>query len=221
MKQHLRSRSRRPESDPRPRTACRVAIATALIACPGLSHADVWPEAPHGVPEQVRPQFQEVGAPTFVTPAGDQTASSTQTPGASDSQNTDTSSDGTGSETGSVASGYMQYVGRSVGSGQCVALLQTVDPSVGLTATWRAGGDVQGNTLLQPGTMIATFDSSGRYANATDGSSHAAIYLGQNAQGIQVLDQWSDHAASVRTIRWNNASGVAADTGSQFRVITH
>ena len=43
---------------------------------------------------------------------------------------------------------------------------------------------------IAPGTAIATFDADGRYGNHTDGRSHAAIYLGQDASGIQVLDQW-------------------------------
>lgn len=120
----------------------------------------------------------------------------------------------------SVASGYEQYVGQSVGSGQCVALVQQADSSVGLTATWTQGAQVQGNTDLAPGTAIATFDGSGKYANATDGSSHAAIYLGQDAAGnIQVEDQWLGHPASVRTIR---ASGsTQANSGSAFYVIGH
>ena len=125
-----------------------------------------------------------------------------------------------GGGAGSVAGNPSKYLGQSVGSGQCVALVQAADPSVGLTRTWTQGAQVMGNTNLQPGTAIATFDGSGHYANATDGSSHAAIYLGQNAQGMQVEDQWSNHATSIRTIPWNNTSG-AANTGSAFYVISH
>ena len=119
-----------------------------------------------------------------------------------------------------VGSGFDQFAGQSVGSGQCVALVQASDAGVGLTRTWTQGSQVMGNTSLQPGTAIATFDANGHYANATDGSSHAAIYLGQNAQGMQVMDQWVGHAASVRTIPWSNTSG-AANTGSAFYVINH
>lgn len=119
----------------------------------------------------------------------------------------------------SVATGYEQYLGQKVGSGQCVALVQAADSSVGLTATWAQGSAVQGNTALAPGTAIATFNGSGKYANATDGSSHAAIYLGQNAEGMQVQDQWLGHAASVRTIAWNGSN--QASSGSAFYVIGH
>ncbi|MBV8914112.1 MAG: BPSL0067 family protein, partial [Acetobacteraceae bacterium] len=78
---------------------------------------------------------------------------------------------------------------------------------------------VQGNTSLQPGTVIATFNKASRYANALDGSSHAAIYLGQNTTGVQVLDQWAGSRAAVRTIPWHNPGGAAANTGSAFHVV--
>ena len=126
----------------------------------------------------------------------------------------------TGNTGAMVATGYDQYLGKSVGSGQCVALVQAADSDVGLTRTWTQGAGVMGNSSLQPGTAIATFDGSGHYANATNGSSHAAIYLGQNAQGIQVMDQWAGHAASIRTIPWSNTSG-SANAGSAFYVISH
>jgi len=192
----------------------RVAIVIAVVQ-PYAVWADVWPQASSGVPQQVIPQYQEVGAPTFVMPQGSQTATPQATPGCQNPGTTPVSSPGF------VASNFSQYLGQSVGSGQCVALVQAADPSVGLTATWTQGAAVQGNTSLQPGTAIATFNANGQYANATNGSSHAAIYLGQNAQGIQVEDQWSNQPASIRTIPWNNPTGTAANTGSSFYVINH
>lgn len=119
----------------------------------------------------------------------------------------------------SVATDYAQYIGHSAGSGQCVALVQAANPSIGLTRTWTCGAAVRGNTALRPGTAIATFDGSARYANAMDGSSHAAIYLGQNERGIQVMDQWAGSKAAVRTIPWTNPGGKAANTGSAFHVV--
>jgi len=192
----------------------RVAIVIAVVQ-PYAVWADVWPQASSGVPQQVIPQYQEVGAPTFVMPQGSQTATPQATPGGQNPGTTPVSSPGF------VASNFSQYLGQSVGSGQCVALVQAADPSVGLTATWTQGAAVHGNTSLQPGTAIATFNANGQYANATNGSSHAAIYLGQNAQGIQVEDQWSNQPASIRTIPWNNPTGTAANTGSSFYVINH
>ncbi|WP_216851345.1 BPSL0067 family protein [Acidisphaera sp. L21] len=118
-----------------------------------------------------------------------------------------------------VATDIDRFMGRSVGSGQCVALVQAANPDIGSTHCWSGGTPVRGNTNLQAGTVIATFDSGNRYANHTDGSSHAAIYLGQNEQGIQVVDQWAGSTAAVRTIAWNTPGATAANTGSAFKVV--
>jgi hypothetical protein len=119
----------------------------------------------------------------------------------------------------SAAGTYAKFIGRSTGSGQCVALVRATNPAIGSTGCWVRGDAVRGNVNLQPGTAIATFAPSGHYANATDGSSHSAIYLGQTAQGIQVLDQWAGSPAAVRTIPWNNPGAVAANTGGAFHVV--
>lgn len=124
-----------------------------------------------------------------------------------------------GAGDGFVASGYERFIGRSAGSGQCVALVQAAQPDLGLTRGWAAGAPVRGDTGLAPGTVIATFDGSGRYANATDGTSHAAIYLGQDERGIRVLDQWAGSAAAVRTIPWSNPGGTAVNTAGNYRVV--
>ena len=126
---------------------------------------------------------------------------------------------GSGSGDNAVPASFGHFIGRSAGTGQCVALIYAVSPGIGSTACWGCGEPVQGNTSLRPGTVIATFDKTGRYANARDGSSHAAIYLGQDENGIQVLDQWSGSPAAVRTIRWTNPGGTPANTGSAFRVV--
>lgn len=59
-----------------------------------------------------------------------------------------------------------------------------------------------GNKTLKSGTAIATF-VEGRYANRPHGN-HAALYIGQVANGIVVADQWKapkKTLISVRTIR--------------------
>ena len=75
-------RALREESPPRPwrsvaqlpiALGVRVAIVIAVVQ-PYAVWADVWPQASSGVPQQVIPQYQEVGAPTFVMPQGSQTA---------------------------------------------------------------------------------------------------------------------------------------------------
>jgi hypothetical protein len=42
--------------------------------------------------------------------------------------------------------------------------------------------------------VIATFRENGRYEG------HAAIYLGQDEHGIQVIDQWNERAPDGRII---------------------
>lgn len=90
-----------------------------------------------------------------------------------------------------VSTNPRKYADTSVGSGQCVAYVQAA-ALTGVTRNWRRGQQVRG-AQLAVGTAIATFDAAGRYANDTHGKSHAAIYLGQTAAGIQVLDQWVEH----------------------------
>ena len=48
----------------------------------------------------------------------------------------------------------------SVGSGQCVALVQQ-NSGAPLTRNWSKGAGVKGNTALAVGTAIATFDAGG------------------------------------------------------------
>ena len=169
--------------------------------------ADVRPETMNGPPLLPIPTFEEVGLPTFTMPVGTPSTPPSTPPGGVPGG-------------GTVATSWDQYAGQVVGSGECVALVQTADSGVGLTRTWAQGSQVQGNTELRPGTTIATFNGEGRYANLRDGSSHTAIYLGQNAEGIQVLDQWAGSPAAYRTIRWSSATGMASNTGSKFYVVT-
>jgi hypothetical protein len=75
---------------------------------------------------------------------------------------------------------------------QCVALLQAVDPNIGLTGSWIAGTQVDVNGTIQniaPGTPIATFTGS------TYNGAHAAFFLGagveNNEAGFFVLDQYN------------------------------
>lgn len=129
-----------------------------------------------------------------------------------------------------IASTPSAYVGKSVGNGQCVAYTQKA-ANMPRTVAWKRGALVKGNTAIAPGTAVATFDANGRYGNHTDGSSHAAIYLGQDASGIQVLDQWmtykklpsgervaTPHYVSKRTIRFHKAPR-AENNGDNYYVV--
>jgi nitrous oxide reductase accessory protein NosL len=68
------------------------------------------------------------------------------------------------------------------------------------------------------GTAIATF-VDGKYPQNAKG--HAAIYVGQNALGIQVLDQWdAKPSVSHRTIFWTHGSASnLVDNGKAYSVI--
>jgi hypothetical protein len=74
-----------------------------------------------------------------------------------------------------------------VGSHQCVALAQVM-AGAPVTSAWREGAAVRGNLTLAKGTAIATF-VNGRYPNRAHGN-HAALYVGQSAAGIVIMDQW-------------------------------
>ncbi|GAB3407112.1 BPSL0067 family protein [Massilia agilis] len=129
-----------------------------------------------------------------------------------------------------VAINPRKFEDTSVGSGQCVAFVQAAT-QVGPTRNWTRGKLVMGANL-PVGTAIATFDEQGRYANDTHGRSHAAIYLGQTAVGIRVLDQWSHrkkqpdgtvkvvpHMVQERTIYFQPQSLKEVDDGRKYYVI--
>ncbi|MGV2287179.1 BPSL0067 family protein [Trinickia sp. YCB016] len=76
----------------------------------------------------------------------------------------------------------------TVGNKQCVALVKQF-AGAPASSLWHEGENVKGNLLLKKGTAIATF-VDGRYQNHASGN-HAALYVGQDAGGIIVVDQWS------------------------------
>jgi hypothetical protein len=115
------------------------------------------------------------------------------------------------------ATGYADMLGQSVGTGECVALAQAMS-NVGYTSTSSPGAQVEGDTDIASGTVIATFGSAGTYTN-TYGQSHTAIYLGQDDSGIYVEDQWLGHAASTRVIPWT--TGNSYESGNKFYVVAH
>jgi len=197
----------------------------------GESWADPAIVSPNGLPVQVNPTFPEPGLPAFSFPQG----GLSDTGGVAGAVTID---GGSGSESGSgsgsaslgsyggtgsgvagaiVATGYADLLGQNVGTGQCVALAQA-SSDVGYTSTWSPGAQVEGDTDIAVGTVIATFGTDGTYTN-TYGQSHTAIYLGQGDQGIYVEDQWLGHAASTRVIPWTTDNSY--ESGSKFYVVTH
>lgn len=103
---------------------------------------------------------------------------------------------------------YAKYIGSSIkGDGACVALPQTLVAGIGQVSTWRQGEAVVGNKTILPGTVIATFETNGRYMNRKH-QNHAAIYIaevsagvnGETQTGIKVLEQWTDHPPQTRVL---------------------
>ncbi len=111
-----------------------------------------------------------------------------------------------------------QYLGQVVGSGECVAYPQAAAGAPN-TGNWTAGikvHDAQPGTI-ERGTVIATM-VNGLYPNKPKGN-HAAIYLSQDATGIQVIDQWRGQPVHNRTIRWRGGQGNPSDDGDAFYVV--
>ncbi len=94
------------------------------------------------------------------------------------------------------------YVVPGATGTQCVSFLKATIPGLSgrTTKTWVKGDDVTKGASIEVGTAIATF-VNGKYPQNATG--HAAVYLGQNDAGIQVLDQWATQGRVLkRTIRW-------------------
>jgi hypothetical protein len=111
-----------------------------------------------------------------------------------------------------------RLIGRSYGSGHCVALVQSTEAGAGVphTSHWRRGVKARGGNVPR-GTVIATFSDAGRYENRTDGASHVAIFLGETPTGLRVVDQWVGHPAAERVIRWGQPK--KSNDGDSFFVI--
>lgn len=119
-----------------------------------------------------------------------------------------------------VAPNPQSYSSKVVGSGQCVAFVQKASGAP-QTILWSMGDKVKGDLTLPKGTAIATFGVQGKYTNSLDGTSHAAIYVSQDAIGITVWDQWTGQPVHQRVIRFRGgAAGVKpVNDGDAFYVI--
>jgi len=177
------------------------------VAC-GESWADPQVISPSGLPAQVRPTYPEPGLPAFSFPQGGVIQQSgagsgtSGTPGASGTQGSPAT--GEQASTATLAN-YQQYVGSYYGANeQCVSLTRDFDSSLAPSSQWQQGEQVEGATDIAPGTPIATFNFNGAYGprdspGGESGVSHTGIYLGQDATGVQILDQWSGSGgASIR-----------------------
>lgn len=117
-----------------------------------------------------------------------------------------------------IAVSCQARVGKVIDNGHCVRFVQVMCAELPHTSKWRKGAWVRG-AKIPSGTIIATFDDKNRYANATDGSSHAAVYEGETAEGLLVYDQWIGRPVSMRTIRFKDGMGPPCDDGDAFYVV--
>ncbi len=114
--------------------------------------------------------------------------------------------------------GPKKYVNK-LGNTECVEFVRQVTGAPN-TMIWKRGASVKETAAgkILRGTAIATFNDNGNYPSDALGK-HAAIYLGHNAVGIQVLDQWNAQGEVLpRTIRFNNP-GKRSNNGNTFYVI--
>jgi len=116
-----------------------------------------------------------------------------------------------------VADDPHAHLGTVVGNGHCLRHVQIV-AGVAHSSTLRRGAKVRGADIPR-GTVIGTFNKTGRYANATDGSSHVAIYLDQTSTGLRVVDQWVLHPCAERVIRFKGGLRPACDDGDAYFVV--
>jgi hypothetical protein len=76
--------------------------------------------------------------------------------------------------------------------------------------TWHEGLKVRGCFGIKKGTVIATF-VNGRYLSHPTGN-HAAFYIGQDATGIVIVDQWTTSGS----IRKRRIAFMGKDKGGSF-----
>lgn len=111
-----------------------------------------------------------------------------------------------------------RYANRQVGNGSCVLYTQRVS-GVGLTGNWRRGRLVRGGNVARH-TIIATFTGNPpRYGNRRDGSSHAAVFIEEQANGLLVWDQWTRRPVAQRVIRFKGGQGTANNDGDRYFVV--
>ena len=118
-----------------------------------------------------------------------------------------------------VARNYSQYLGTVVGSGHCVDLVQ-ICSTVGHTCrTGAAVTCVRGDVHLRRRASSRRSTYAGQYANATDGSSHAAILLGEEVNGLLVQEQYVGQPTHHRLISFRNGEGDACNDGDRVTTV--
>jgi hypothetical protein len=122
---------------------------------------------------------------------------------------------------------------QTIGNGECAAIAQDDENGVpGLIPRlipgshperyyprvddWTPGLKVKGANLV-PGTVIAIFDSHGKYLGQkgydySGGKAHTALYVRQSSEGIEVVHQFHNHPVCGTLIRFGGERLTAFST---------
>lgn len=92
-------------------------------------------------------------------------------------------------------------VGTGEFRGECAALAQFLVPGLDRVrvAQWKRGARVKDQQSLASGTVIATFDSNGRYIGTEihahkPGRAHIDLYVRQSSVGVEIVHQFKGSA---------------------------
>ncbi len=106
----------------------------------------------------------------------------------------------------------LRKLDKTEGNGQCVALIMKYVSEIGPTTGWQPGPRVKEMKAgaIPKGSVIATF-WNGVYPNNNSGQ-HAAFYLGHDATGIKVAEQWYG-TSPKQAVKVRGGTGVIRFTG--------
>ncbi|WP_137935539.1 BPSL0067 family protein [Mesorhizobium comanense] len=124
---------------------------------------------------------------------------------------------------------YADILGKNFGDGECAALTKELG-KVSFASAWKRGEQVRGNMTIAPGTPIATFngdwgDGQGAvhygpkgYPGGKGRVSHTGIYLGQDEDGIYILDQWNNTLKDKKGHAIKDEKGNSIKTPQKARI---
>lgn len=105
------------------------------------------------------------------------------------------------------------------GNTECVELVRQISIAPN-TALWKKGKRVLdcAPNEIPKGTVIATFDSNGKYPSGT--GRHAAVYISHTISEIKVIDQWNGQGKSKsRTIRFKKSSEIDVNDSNWYYIV--
>ena len=104
--------------------------------------------------------------------------------------------------------------GRGRYLGECVSLVKRLCPLLPPTVQWKKGRLAKEEVQLPAGTVIATFNKSEKYQG------HAAIFISQDATGLDVWDQYNHPPKPVgkRRLRFDDHR-TDVNNGNKFFVV--